>query len=408
MPSVCLYFQIHQPRRLKRFTVFDIDAAGAPAFARYEAEDENRRILARVVEKCYRPATRLLGDLVAAHAGRFRCAFSITGVTLDRLAIDHPDVLDAFRALAATGCVEFLNETYEHTLAFPHDPEEFRAQVRRHRERIRDAFGQEALTFRGTELIFSDALVQCVAELGYRVMLAEGAEPLLRGRSPNRVYGTAGDPRIRVLLRNYRLSDDIAFRFSDRGWTGFPLTAAKFAHWVHALAGTARVVNLFMDYETFGEHQWAGTGIFRFLEALPGEILGHPAFRFHTPAEAAEAHPVEDILDCPGIVTWADRERDLTAWQGNAMQQDALRALYRLSVPVQRRRDPDLLDAWRLLQTSDHFYYMCTKWSADGDVHRYFNPYASPYDAYVNFMNVLDDFTERVAAARPELEEPRC
>jgi len=408
MPSVCLYFQIHQPRRLKRFTVFDIDAAGGTAFARYEAEDENRRILARVVEKCYRPATRVIEHLIRTHAGRFRCAFSITGITIDQLERHHPDVLDGFRRLAASGCVEFLNETYEHTLAFPYDPEDFVRQVRRHARRCRELFGCRTVTFRGTELIYSNDWVRIVADLGYRVLLAEGAERLLGCRSPNRVYGAQGEPRVKVLLRNYRLSDDIAFRFSDRSWAEFPLTAAKFAHWVHALADSARVVNLFMDYETFGEHQWPETGIFRFLEALPGEILKHPDFVFHTPAEAAALHPSEGILDSPGIVSWADRERDLTAWRGNAMQQDALRTLYHLSAAVRRRRDPDLLNAWRLLQTSDHFYYMCTKWSADGDVHRYFNPYASPYDAYVNFMNILDDFSGRVATAGKDSEEAPC
>jgi alpha-amylase len=336
-------------------------------------------------------------------------AISLSGVILDQLERYRPDVLELFQRLGATGCVEFLNETDSHSLAFLYSPQEFRAQVLRHRERVRSLFGQEGLTFRHTELIYNNALAAVVEEMGYRAILAEGTEKILGRRSPNKVYHPAGCAKLKLLLRNYRLSDDVAFRFSDRNWTGYPLTAAKYAHWLHRIRREEAVINLFMDYETLGEHQWRETGIFDFLKALPGELLRHPDFRFQTPAEAvadgegfetvrgddAASSPDRDrVFDCPDFISWADEERDTTAWLGNAMQQDAARKLYNLETAVRERKDESCLRVWRMLQTSDHFYYMCTKWFSDGDVHRYFNPYESPYEAYINFMNILDDFSQ--------------
>ena len=395
MPSVCLYFQVHQPCRLRRYSFFDVGQVHD-----YEDDAENRRILDRVAEKCYLPAGALLLQLIEEYGGAFRVAFSLSGVALDQIEQRRPDVLEGFQRLSATGCVEFLNETDGHSLAFLSSPREFREQVLRHRERIRSLFGQEGRTFRHTELIYSNALAAAVEKMGYRAILAEGTEKILGRRSPNLVYRPSGCKKLKLLLRNYRLSDDVAFRFSDRNWAEYPLTAAKYAHWLHRIRREEAVVNLFMDYETLGEHQWRETGIFDFLRALPGEILRHPDFCFRTPAEAAadgdrfEICPPGGVIDCPGFISWADEERDTTAWLGNAMQQDAARKLYNLETAVRRRKDEGVVRTWRMLQTSDHFYYMCTKWFSDGDVHRYFNPYESPYEAYINYMNILDDFSQ--------------
>ncbi len=390
MPSVCLYFQVHQPCRLRRYSFFDVGRLHD-----YEDHAENRRILDRVAEKCYLPAGELLLQLIGEYGGAFRVAFSISGIVLDQIERHRPDVLEGFQRLGATGCVEFLNETDSHSLAFLFSPREFREQVRCHRERVRSLFGQEGRTFRHTELIFNNALAAAVEKMGYRAILAEGTEKILGGRSPNLVYRPAGCRKMKLLLRNYPLSDDVAFRFSDRNWAEYPLTASKYAHWLHRIRREEAVVNLFMDYETLGEHQWRETGIFGFLRALPGEILRHPDFCFRTPAEAAEAgEAAGGEFDCPDFISWADEERDTTAWLGNAMQQDAARALYDLESAVRGRKDEKLFRTWRMLQTSDHFYYMCTKWFSDGDVHRYFNPYESPYEAYINYMNILDDFSQ--------------
>jgi alpha-amylase len=415
MTAICLYFQVHQPCRLKKYTAFDIGRDHD-----YEDREENRRLLEKVAERCYLPSNALLLNLIRKYEGRFRVAFSISGVLLDQLTAYRPDVLESFQGLGETGCVEFLNETYYHSLSFLFSKDEFRAQVGMHRRKIKELFGQDGKTFRFTELIYSNDLAREAENLGYEVILAEGAEALLGDRSPNRVYRASGngggfgdgagdgrgddaekeagtgDGRIKLLLRNYRLSDDISFRFSSRDWREYPLTAEKYAHWIHGEKGAGTVINLFMDYETFGEHQWAETGIFRFLEKLPGEILKHRDFVFATPAEIARTVEPGDSIDAPELSSWADTERDLTAWQGNSLQQDAAGTLYGLEGDVKGCNDSNLLDSWRKLQTSDHFYYMCTKWFADGDVHKYFNPYPSPYDAYINYMNILDDLSKQV------------
>jgi alpha-amylase len=396
MPSVCFYFQVHQPLRLRPYTFFDI---GHNHF--YEHQEENRAILAKVADKCYLPTNRLLRELLRTYEGRFRVAFCISGVALEQFERYQPDVLASFKALAETGCVEFLNETYYHSLAFLFSVPEFKQQVQLHHRKIRELFGWNAKTFRNTELIYNNDLARTVGEMGYTTILAEGADHVLGWRSPNFVYQPAGCPRLRLLLKNYRLSDDIAFRFSNRAWNEFPLTADKFAGWVHQMAGAGESLHLFMDYETFGEHQWEYSGIFEFLKALPPEIFKHPDFAFETPAETAYRHQPVAQLDIPQFVSWADIERDITAWMGNDMQRDALQAVYALEARVKRKRHPDLLRAWRALQTSDHFYYMCTKWFADGDVHKYFNPYKSPYDAYINYMNILTDFSQHLDEVPP-------
>lgn len=398
MPSICFYFQVHQPYRLRHYTFFDI---GENPF--YEDEDSNCDILLKVARKSYLPMNDLLLQLIRAYDGRFKVSFSLSGTAIDQFEEYAPEVLESFQALARTGCVEFLDETYAHSLAFLFSRQEFRDQVLRHRKRIQDLFDQSPRVFRNTELIYNNELAVEIEALGYDAILAEGADHVLGWRSPNYLYQPPGCSRLKLLLKNYALSDDIAFRFSNQNWAEFPLTADKFADWAHAVNTKGEVINLFMDYETFGEHQWEHTGIFEFMRALPEAIFKHPDFRFQTPSEIADSLAPKAKLDAPQYVSWADAERDLTAWLGNDMQQDAVEALYKCQDSVRAMNDPDMSRTWERLQTSDHFYYMCTKWFSDGDVHKYFNPYGTPYDAYINFMNVLADFQLRLNA---RLERP--
>jgi len=394
MPSICFYFQVHQPKRLRRYTIFDINKSHF-----YEADDANSSIMRKVAYKCYLPTNQLMLELIKKHNGRFRISYSISGVAIDQMKLYSPETLESFKRLAETGCVEFICETYYHSLAFLYSKEEFKLQVEKQRQLIRDEFGVEPTTFRNTELIYNNEVAQAAEELGFNTILAEGADKILGWRSANFVYQPVSCDRIKLLLKNYQLSDDIAFRFSNRGWAGYPLTACKFAHWVHELDGNAETINLFMDYETFGEHQWEDTGIFKFLYAMPDYIFKNPQFEFNTPSEVAAKYPVRDKIDVPYFVSWADTERDLTAWKGNHLQDDALEAVFSLRDKVYLSGDAALIDTWRALTTSDHFYYMCTKWFADGDVHKYFNPYESPYEAYINYQNVLKDFSQTVEKA---------
>ncbi|MEX0777443.1 MAG: glycoside hydrolase family 57 protein [Phycisphaeraceae bacterium] len=394
MASVCFYFQVHQPYRLRRYSVFDSDAS-------YFDEPRNQAILDRVVAKCYLPATQLLLDLIRKHEGRFSVAFSLTGVILDQFKERHPQVIELLQTLAKTGCVEFLAETYHHSLAFLYSHEEFLAQVDMHAVLMEELLGAKPAVFRNTELIYSNELAEFLGKLGrYRGILSEGVDHVLAGRSANRVYrppgDSGGDRGLKLLLKNYRLSDDIAFRFSDRGWDQWPLTADKFAGWLNRVDAKDQVCNLFMDFETFGEHQWPDTGIFEFIRALPDAIFRRTPHDIRTPSQCLAEHEPVGVYDVPHVISWADTERDLSAWIGNAMQSNALHELYRMEPAVKAASDPTILRDWRRLTTSDHFYYMCTKYFSDGAVHKYFNPYASPYDSYINFMNVMDHLRSRV------------
>jgi alpha-amylase len=387
MSSVCLYFQVHQPFRLRHYTVFDIGLDH-----HYEDPDMNADILLRVAQKCYLPMNDLLLQLIRKHKKKFKFSFSISGVCLELFEQHVPEAIDSFRALADTGCVEFLGETYHHSLAFLYSPEEFQLQVALHARRINELFGQKPKVFRNSELIYNNDLARFIEDMGYAAILAEGADHVLGWRSPNFAYQPAPCDNLKLLLKNYSLSDDIVSRFSNTDWSEYPLTAQKYAEWLHEAADASDVVNLFMDYETFGERHLEHSGIFDFMRALPEYVLAQPKVRFATLSEAAKQLKPVAKLDVPQFMSWADAERDLTAWNGNDMQCDALEALYRLESPVKASMRKDLLLVWRRLQTSDHFYYMCTKWFADGEVHKYFNPYGNPYDAYINFMNVLGDF----------------
>lgn len=393
MPTVCFYFQLHQPYRLRHYTVFDRSP-------RYYDEFRNASICRKVANKCYLPTNRLMLDLIRQHKGRFRIAYCLSGTLLEQLEKYCPEVISTFDALAQTGCVEFLAETYYHSLSFLYSRTEFLEQIQRHVETMERMFGQRPTVFRNTELIYNNQLAELIESLGrFKGILAEGVDSILAGRSPNFVYRPKGCKSLKVLLKNYRLSDDIAFRFSDRNWKEYPLTADKFARWINALNGQAQTVNLFMDYETFGEHHWQETGIFEFLRYLPQEILRYPDNSFKTPSEVIDAFEPVDTYDSPHLTSWADSERNLSAWLGNAMQSSALHDLYKLEKPIKRTGNSELLEDWRRLTTSDHFYYMCTKYFADGDVHKYFNPYESPYDSFINYMNVLSNLKQRCEAA---------
>ena len=386
MTNVCMYFQVHQPFRMRKYNVFDIGHNN-----QYFDEKKNKEVMQKVAKKCYLPANRVLRNLIAKHHD-FKVAFSISGMAMEQFQKYSPAVLDSFEELAATGAVEFLNETYHHSLAFLHDQQEFAEQVRMHQRLIKERFGQKPSVFRNTELVYNNNLAKTVQEMGYKAVLAEGADHILGTRSPNVVYSPKTAKRMRLLLKNYRLSDDIAFRFSDKNWSGYPMTAKKYADWLAPILGDS--INLFMDYETFGEHQWEDTGIFTFLQHLPAE-LKKKGISFHWPSELAKVEPKEE-LDIHTPVSWADIERDTSAWLGNRMQNAAAERLYALRKDVLASRDSTLIDAWRKLSTSDHFYYMCTKWFNDGDVHKYFNPYDSPYEAFIAYMNILNDLILRV------------
>ncbi|NQV09396.1 alpha-amylase [Candidatus Woesearchaeota archaeon] len=391
MVSVCFYFEAHQPLRLKNYSVFDIGKNHD-----YFNEKKNKEIIQRVAKKSYIPTNKAILDLINETDGKFKVSYSLTGVLLEELEKHAPNVIESFEELAKTGNVEFLSETYHHSLSFLYSKREFKEQVNMHKKKIFEMFKYRPKVFRNTELIYNNELGSFIEKMGYKGILAEGVEKVLGWRSPNFVYRPAGTKKIKLLMKNYKLSDDIAFRFSTHDWKEFPLTAPKFARWIDKVNGNGNCVNLFMDYETFGEHQWSTTGIFRFLKHLPHEILKHPDNNFMTPSEVIDNYKPMAEIDFPYTVSWADLERDLSAWLGNKMQQEAIKELYELEKFVRRSKNKKIMDDWRKLQTSDHFYYMCTKWFADGDVHKYFNPYDSPYEGFIAFMNVMNDLIIRL------------
>ena len=392
MKTVCFYFQVHQPWRLKTYRFFNIGKDH-----NYLDDLTNRAIMQKIARECYLPMNALFLKLIKESKGAFRCSFSLTGTVVEQFKAYAPEVLDSFRALVDTGCVELLGETYSHSLASLSGKEDFKEQVKSHVAMLKKEFGVKPKAFRHTELIYSDEIGAMVGELGFKTMLAEGAKHVLGWKSPDYVYAGAGDQSLRLLLRNYKLSDDIAFRFSNQSWSEYPLTADKFADWIAQENG--EVVNLFMDYETFGEHQKASTGIFDFMKFLPKAILKHDDLEFATVSECAAKHQPVAVLHCPHVMSWADEERDVTAWLGNDLQNEAFSKLYAMKDKVKTLHNSDFDYVWNFMQTSDHFYYMATKWLSDGDVHSYFNPYGSSYEAFINYMNVLSDFEIEVEKA---------
>jgi alpha-amylase len=409
-PLICFYFQVHQPYRLRDLRAREVGHGDIDYFD----DEKNRAIFRKVAEKCYLPSNKLMLELLNKHE-HFRISYSLSGVFLDQCEEFGPDVLQSFKDLAATGKVEFLAETYYHSLSSIKSTGEFCAQVQKHVKKIRELFGQTPSVFRNTELIFNNDIAQTVRLMGFKGIIAEGADHLLRGRSPNLPYAVppfAMDPKkeqiiaknrplkkasedMHILLKNYRLSDDIAFRFSDRNWASFPLMAETYCNWLENNHGHS--INLFMDYETFGEHQWAETGIFNFLSGFAAEMERRNMY-CATPSEVIGywENRTRDTYDVHSTISWADSERDLSAWLGNKIQNGAMDAIFELEEKVKETGDVSLLEIWRKLLTSDHFYYMCTKYWADGDVHKYFSPYDSPYEAYRRFSHALCDLKTRI------------
>lgn len=385
--NIVFYFQVHQPRRLKTMRFFDIGSESN------DFDDQlNREIMQRIAGECYLPTNTLLLKLIKNHP-EIKVAFSISGVTLEQFEEYAPEVMDSFKALADTGSVEFLAETYYHSLACMVPGHEFEVQILKHAEAIYKHFGVRPSVFRNTELIYNDDIGKRISMLGFKGVFTDGIQRILGDKSPHQVYQHPTESSVKILLRNYLLSDDIAFRFSQNRSS---LTVEKYMEWLKDVPAHEKVINLAMDYETFGEHQKKETGIFNFLEKLLVTLSKSSQYEMATPTEAAVLIPAHSTLSIPQYVSWADNERDLSAWLGNDMQRDAFDSLIKLERNVKSLSDPELLKQWRLLQTSDHLYYMSTKKGSDGNVHNYFSPYPSPYEAFINFMNVLTDFTVKV------------
>jgi alpha-amylase len=379
--SLILYFQVHQPRRLKSFQFFDIGSG-----TEYFDDELNEQILSRIALQCYLPTNQLLLDLIRKYPD-LRIAFSISGTTIEQFEHFAPEVLLSFRDLAQTGAVEFLAETYYHSLACMLPGIEFELQVLKHIQKLNEHFGVEPRIFRNTELIYNNDVGTRAYALGFDAVLTDGIERILFNRSPHDIYSHPSNDSLRILLRNYRLSDDISFRFSAG-----ELTVEKYISWLSQMPNNEKLVTLAMDYETFGEHKKSHTGIFKFLEDLLVAISNHPDYKMLTPSEAVQLHEPHSQLFVPNFISWADSERDLSAWLGNDMQRDAFDSLKKLEKNLNVINDSQFLHTWRQLQTSDHFYYMSTKKENDGEVHQYFSPYCSPYEAFINYMNVLSDF----------------
>jgi alpha-amylase len=386
--EICIYFQVHQPMRLSKFSLFNENQSG-----QYFDLELNRQIMEKVSKKCYLPTNQLMLELLDKFPD-FKISYSLTGVFIEQCKMFSPEVLQSFAELYKTSKVEFLSETYYHSLSsLFEDKDEFIAQVEMHSKAISE-FAKPSKVFRNTEAMFSNEIAYLVERLGYGGIMAEGLDHILGWRSPTYLYNVKGCEKIKALLRHYRLSDDIGYRFSAKWWSEYPLTASKYARWLSELKGDC--VNIFIDYETFGEHHWQDSGIFEFLRYLPEEILKYSSLHFTTPSELVERVGAKGEIDVPYTTSWADMERDTSAWLGNDMQRSAFSLLESLGSRVKKLGDKNLIRTWRMLQNSDHFYYMCTKSLSDQDVHNYFSPYDSPFEAYINYMNILQDFKELI------------
>ena len=398
--GITLYLHVHQPWRVRRYSIFDV-ATRHDYFETNDSAQNNELIFHKVAEKSYLRMNALLEELLRRHRD-FKLSLSISGVFLEQAERFNPAVIESFKRLVVTGKVELLSSPYHHSLAFFYSRPEFEEQICRHRQKLHQLFGVETTVLANTELAYNNDLAKWAETAGFSGVLAEGWDDVLDWRSPNYVYRPVGTDKIGLLLKNYRLSDDIAFRFSNRSWAGWPLTAEKYRTWLMEATAEAPLVNLFMDYETFGEHQWSDSGIFSFFDQFVASWLGVSGNTFYTVSEALAAHQPVGEISMPETVTWADSERDLTAWNGNDLQKEALRYLYELEDDVLRSGDEQLFTDWRRLQSSDHFYYMCTKWFTDGDVHAYFSPYDSPYEAFLYYVNAIRDVRWRLSAHRYE------
>ena len=397
MKTVCLNFQIHQPFRYRKYRFFDI---GNDAY--YYDDFANETFMRKVADQSYLPANKIILEQIIRHKGKFKVTYSLSGVAIDQFKLYAPEVIDSFRALAATGCVEFLSETYGNSLVSLADGEFFESQVRAHDDLIEELFGKRPKVFRNTELIYSDEIGDLVQRMGFEAMITEGAKHILGWKSPNYLYCNALNPRLKVLMRNFRFSDDLSFRFSNKAWNEFPLTAEKYAGWMASLPKEEEVITIFINYEAFGQLQPKSSGIFDFLKKLPEAILKTSQLNFSTPSEVVHDLQPVAAIHVPYPMSWADEERDLSAWLGNELQKEAFDKLYELKDRMRNCTDPTMLKDWDYLQTNDHFYYMCTKFFSDGEIHKYFNPYGTPYEAFINYMNVLSDFKIRLNAIVPK------
>ena len=399
MRAICLYLHIHQPVRYRQYSIFEVGNNSNYYQDDYNGRQSNQRIFEKVSAKSYRPMLNLLEKNMKAHP-EFKVSFSITGTWLEQAEAWAPDLIAQIRRMVASGQVEIVGETYYHSLAFFYDRAEFEDQVYMHAHKIHQLFGIAPRAFRNTEFAYNDQLAHWAESQGYEVILAEGWDKILGYRSPNYVYRPSGCQNLKLLLKNYRLSDDIAFRFSDHSWKEWPLTVKKYQNWLDMDCLQGNLINLFMDFETFGEHQWADTGIFDFMDKLINSWLSEYDNKFLTISEAANISEPNGEISMPETVTWADTERDLSAWLSNSMQTSAMQDLYDLRSKIIATNDTRLISDWRYLTTSDHPYSMCTKYWHDGDVHAYFSAYASPYESYMYFMNVLRDIEYRLKKER--------
>ena len=390
MSAICLYFQIHQPFRLKRYRFFDI---GNDHY--YYDDFSNDEIITRIAQRSYLPANDLLLEMINNSNKRFKVAFSISGTAIEQFQQYVPEFIDSLKKLADTGCVEFVSETYNHSLASLINQEEFRRQVEQHSKLIYELFGQKPTVFKNTELVYNDEIASYISDMGYKAVLTEGAKHILGWKSPNYLYTSAGAPKMKLLFRNSKLSDDIAMRFSDSSWHEYPLTADKYMNWIAQSPKEEQLINIALNYETLGENHPRETGIFDFLRALP-RFAEEKGIEFWTPSEAiAKLKPV-DVISVTYPISGADEARDVSAWLGNDLQNEAYNKLYSVAERVHLCSDKRLLQDWSYLQSSDHFFYMSTKHFSDGVAHALFSPYESPYMAFTNYMNALSDFIVRV------------
>ena len=397
MKSICLFFQVHQPFRHRRYRFFDI---GNDHY--YYDDYANATSVREIVDKSYLPANKLLLKLIKKMAGKFRVSFSITGTALDQFELYAPKVIESFQKLAATSHVEFLTETYSHSLSSLKNRQTFENQVRLHEKKIFELFGQKPKVFRNTEMIYSDEIGAQIFQMGYKAMLTEGARHVLGWKSPNFLYVNAQNPRLKVLMRNFKLSDDLALRFSNPAWSEYPLTAGKFTGWLNGLDDREEVVNLFLGYDSLGKRHPEESGIFEFMEHWVPDVLKQKNFKFSTPSQVIEELQPVSVVSVPNPISWVDEERDLTAWLGNDMQREAFGKLYDLSERISQCVNSELLKDWNYLQSSDHFHYMSTKFFSHGESGNHFNPFESPFEAFINYMNVLSDFKLRLKAVVPE------
>lgn len=392
MKSICLYFQIHQPFRLKRYRFFDI---GRDHY--YYDDFANDDVINRIARNSYLPTVEALKEMAQTSQGKFKVAISLSGVVLEQLEMYVPELIDALKDLAKTGCVEFLSESYAHSLASLSDIEEFRTQVKEHDDKIYALFGQKPKVFRNTELIFSDEIAAMIASMGFKGVITEGAKHILGWKSPNYLYSSIAAPKLKMLLRNDKFTDDIARRFSDFSWNEYPLTAEKFISWVAATPEEEPIVNIFMNCEAIGEAQGRETGIFEFLKALPA-CAEKAGVGFITPSDAVAKLRAVDTLSVPYPMSWTDEARDVSTWLGNRLQNEAFHKLYTLTERVRMCEDRRIKQDWNYLQASDHFFFMSTKYGAGRSA---YSPYESPFDAFTNYMNVLSDFIVRVEEQYP-------